>query len=333
MKRNYLDMALYTYIEKLFEEYDGVFNFFPQDVEDDVDDEEENLVEVVAPPEEANEGNADPVSEQKHVRQETAEEREVRLRKGSPYDGPDNEDPVIAPVESKEARNSNTDPKAGLKRRLADVSSFEFGSDKAATPFFWHVPKVRNTNAWFVCPELFKPNPHALHVLLLLQAGGTAIQNLYWCMGLTLANEVGGNPKLLQRKKVPRNKLTVFQPWKASGNMAKVINVDVTSHTGIDNAKKLGFLTEEGQPKTDFVSSSLFHVVSMKLFDKDQKARMFAMFRHPVERAVSKFYYLSKGEAPCFIPFSSNPFDPILNCFSPTSLLSYMGAYIRRNMG
>jgi len=114
-------------------------------------------------------------------------------------------------------------------------------------------------------------------------------------MGLTLANEVGGNPKLLERKKVPRNKLSVFQPWKESGNIAKIINVDVTSHKGIENAIKLGFLTKEGQPKTDFVSSSLFHVISMKLFSKNQKARMFALFRHPVERAVSKFYYLAKA--------------------------------------
>lgn len=122
-----------------------------------------------------------------------------------------------------------------------------------------------------------------------MQAGGTAIQNLYWCMGLTLANEVGGNPKLLQRKSVPSDKLTVFQPWKNSGNMAKVVNVDVTTHKGIANAIQLGFLTQESQPKTDFVSSSLFHVVSMKLFSKENKARMFALFRHPVERAVSKF--------------------------------------------
>ena len=108
-------------------------------------------------------------------------------------------------------------------------------------------------------------------------------------MGLTLANEVGGNPKLLKRKKVPNDKLTVFQPWQDSGNLAKVINVDVTTHKGIASAIELGFLTKEGQPKTDFVSSSLFHVVSMKLFSKEQKARMFALFRHPVERAVSKF--------------------------------------------
>lgn len=149
-------------------------------------------------------------------------------------------------------------------------------------------------------------------------------------MGLTLANEVGGNPKLLERKKVPRNKLSVFQPWKESGNIAKIINVDVTSHKGIENAIKLGFLTKEGQPKTDFVSSSLFHVVSMKLFSKNQKARMFALFRHPVERAVSKFYYLAKGKAywnyihylNCQVVIHSFTFTLISN------LYSNLGAYL-----
>lgn len=114
-------------------------------------------------------------------------------------------------------------------------------------------------------------------------------------MGLTLANEVGGNPKLLERKNIRRDVLTVFQPWKKSGNFAKVINVDVTTHRGIANAKKLGFLSHGEQTQTDFVSSSLFHVVSMRLFTPNHKARMFALFRHPVERAVSKFYYLSKA--------------------------------------
>ena len=146
-------MALYAYIEKLFEEYDGVFNFFPQEVEDDLEDEAENLVATST--KKVNEGSGDRTTEQEHGRQETAEEREVRLMKDSPYDGSDNEHPAVESAESKETLISTSDPKAALKRRLADVSSFEFGGDKATTPFFWHVPKVRNTNFSFVCHQLF----------------------------------------------------------------------------------------------------------------------------------------------------------------------------------
>jgi hypothetical protein len=131
-------MALYTYMEKLFEEYDGVFNFFPQDEEDDLDAAEE--VAIGPPNEEEPTSEADSIEEQPAT-QESSEEREARIMKDSPYAGADE----ATPVESEESpviQNDSTDPKAALKRRLADVSSFEFGSDKAATPFFWHVPKV-----------------------------------------------------------------------------------------------------------------------------------------------------------------------------------------------
>lgn len=137
-QRNYLDMALYTYIEKLFEEYDGVFNFFPQDEEDDL---EYSQAEPTAEPMGLEDPEAVSEQQQDPVIQESAEEREARIIKDSPYAGAD-EEPVIETKEMTIVQSNTTDPKAALKRRLADVSSFEFGSDKAATPFFWHVPKV-----------------------------------------------------------------------------------------------------------------------------------------------------------------------------------------------
>lgn len=138
-QRNYLDMALYAYIEKLFDEYDGIFNLFPQDVEDDEDIVEESAAlqetsDVVA-------GSSGSVEEETRP-QESAEEIEARIIKDSPYDGPNDEDAAVEAAESNALQSNSTDPKAGLKRRLADVSSFEFGSDKAAIPFFWHVPKA-----------------------------------------------------------------------------------------------------------------------------------------------------------------------------------------------
>lgn len=129
------------------------------------------------------------------------------------------------------------------------------------TPFFWHIPK----------------------------SGGTTLQRLYWCMGSTIANEVGANPKFgaVQRD------LVSFNPW--NNNPGKVINVDVTSHDGILDAKDRGFLVGPDQPHVDFLSSSEFPFASMMLFSPTHKARMFALFRDPIDRAVSKFYYLQKA--------------------------------------
>jgi len=150
-----------------------------------------------------------------------------------------------------------------IRNSLADVNA-PFGDRKSETPFFWHVPK----------------------------SGGTTLQRLYWCMGSTIANEVGANPKF----GVENGELSpfkAFNPWK--DNPGKVVNVDICTHEGILQAKNRGFLTNPGQPHVDFVSTSEFQFASMMLFSPDRKARMFALFRHPIDRAVSKFFYLQKA--------------------------------------
>jgi len=151
-----------------------------------------------------------------------------------------------------------------IRGNLANVDDPIQGRD-TETPFFWHVPK----------------------------SGGTTLQRLYWCMGSTIANEVGVNPKFgVDSSEL--SELVAFSPWK--DNPGKVINVDVCTNSGILQAKHRGFITkEEGQPYVDFVSTSEFHFASMMLFNPDHKARMFALFRHPIDRAVSKFYYLQKA--------------------------------------
>lgn len=145
---------------------------------------------------------------------------------------------------------------------LADANSPIQGWD-VETPLFWHVPK----------------------------SGGTTLQRLHWCMGSTIANEVGVNPKF----GISNSDIVAFSPWKDRGNLGKVINVDVCTHEGILDAKNRGFLTRKFQPKVDFVSTSEFLFASTMLFSPDHKARLFALFRHPIEGAVSKFYYLQKA--------------------------------------
>lgn len=135
----------------------------------------------------------------------------------------------------------------------------------AETPFFWHVPK----------------------------SGGTTLQRLYWCMGSTIANEVGVNPKFGVNSD-ELSPIVAFKPW--SDNPGQVVNVDVCTNDGIIQAKNRGFLSPgKDQPAIDFVSTSEFHFASQMLYSPEYKARMFGMFRHPVERAVSKFYYLQKA--------------------------------------
>lgn len=149
---------------------------------------------------------------------------------------------------------------AEIQSNLANVN--EPRQDKEnETPFFWHVPK----------------------------SSGTTLQRMYFCMGLTLANEVGGNTKF----ESDRTKIDVISPW--SDNPGKVINVDVTSRDGITEAKDRGFLSQTPHPHIDLMSSQEFKFATTTLFSPEHKGRMFALFRHPIERAVSKFFYLQKA--------------------------------------
>mmetsp|Transcript_23955 Transcript_23955/g.49614 ORF Transcript_23955/g.49614 Transcript_23955/m.49614 type:complete len:568 (+) Transcript_23955:305-2008(+) len=145
------------------------------------------------------------------------------------------------------------------------------------TPLFWHVPK----------------------------AGGTAVQHLYWCMGLTLANEVGGNPKF---KKDASKYVEVFQPWDHLPN--KVVNVDTTTYKGLLRAKSMNLLGTHDKyidytkrenyekdmvPKMDLILTGEFQLTAEMLYSEKHKARVFGFFRHPVHRAASMFYYLQKA--------------------------------------
>lgn len=66
------------------------------------------------------------------------------------------------------------------------------------------------------------------------------------------------------------------------------VNVDTSTPAGIERAKTLDLI---GSGLADItVSSLLYHATS--LFSDRHKGRLFTIFRHPVERAVSLFHYV-----------------------------------------
>ena len=77
---------------------------------------------------------------------------------------------------------------------------------------------------------------------------------------------------------------------------AKYVNVDVSTPTGIERAKKLGLVKSH---MADVALTSYLKEIAEVLFDdpttktKDSpRGRCFTLLRHPVRRAVSMFYYL-----------------------------------------
>lgn len=71
------------------------------------------------------------------------------------------------------------------------------------------------------------------------------------------------------------------------------INIDTTTEGGILRADSLGF---QIQPQiANVVITPLILEATQHLFSSLNKGMMFALLRHPVERAISQFYYLQNA--------------------------------------
>ena len=111
------------------------------------------------------------------------------------------------------------------------------------------------------------------------------MKSIYECFGQILANRVSDDPGY---DKQGEEELIVFRPWPWASK-ATYVNVDTTSKSGINRAEKLG-LVPSGLADLVITSDPVYAVEH--LYDKFHKGRALALFRHPVERLVSKFYYL-----------------------------------------
>lgn len=69
------------------------------------------------------------------------------------------------------------------------------------------------------------------------------------------------------------------------------VNADPSDHGGIQRCDRMG-LIESGVPDV-IVSSRILHAAT--LFDPAHKGRLFSIFRNPIERAVSTFFYLQNA--------------------------------------
>ncbi|KAL3785418.1 hypothetical protein HJC23_013557 [Cyclotella cryptica] len=129
--------------------------------------------------------------------------------------------------------------------------------EKSDTVLFWHVPK----------------------------SGGTTAKRIYQCMGKTIADKLGSWPQFQHHK---TKELKVFKPFPHS--TYKTINVDTTNLSGMLRAKEMGLISSHTADIifTHDISAAVRHLG----FDTSNQGRALALFRDPIERLVSKFYYL-----------------------------------------
>lgn len=72
------------------------------------------------------------------------------------------------------------------------------------------------------------------------------------------------------------------------GTGDKFVNVDTITQPGILRAERLGLISSG---LADIVVVGDLNFAIEHLYDDGHKGRALALFRHPVERLISKFYY------------------------------------------
>ena len=104
-------------------------------------------------------------------------------------------------------------------------------------------------------------------------------------MGRTIANRAGVDPRYGHQSE---EEVIAFQPWPGVSR-ASYVNVDTTNKPGLNRAKNMG-LVHSGL--VDMIITSDITYAVENLFDESHKGRVLGLFRHPIDRLVSKFYYL-----------------------------------------
>ena len=117
------------------------------------------------------------------------------------------------------------------------------------------------------------------------KSGGTTAKAIYECQGLSLANRAGSLPLFGHDHD---NYLLAFKPWPDISS-ATYVNVDTTSYEGIDHAAKLRLVPRHA---ADIIFTSYPQYAIEHLYSKNHRGRALLLARHPVERLISKFYYL-----------------------------------------
>ncbi|EJK62837.1 hypothetical protein THAOC_16536 [Thalassiosira oceanica] len=146
--------------------------------------------------------------------------------------------------------------------KLKRTSDAPIHGGQHETAIYWHIPK----------------------------SGGTTAKRIYECLGVTLAARVGGQIGNAAND----TELKVVQPWinrkaAARPQYTSYVNVDITSKEGIQKARSWG-LVESGL--VDVIFSPVPVPVIQNLFSDRHQGRGLVVFRNPVERLISKFYYL-----------------------------------------
>lgn len=172
--------------------------------------------------------------------------------------------------------------------RLKDIDKTKQAMEEVFYPEWWEdekgIPDMASRNIEFMptveynAADVDKPRaPGRIETpffWLVPRSGANAVRTVMWrCLRLAEASEAGAEDEL--------NVLKIVD-----GEEKRYVNVDLSTSKGLAHAKELN-LASSGVP--DVIISGDMHG-TLDLFNNLNRARLFAVFRHPIERAVSKYY-------------------------------------------
>ena len=129
--------------------------------------------------------------------------------------------------------------------------------NKNDIPFYWHVPRC---------------------------AGQTLKAILGECLDLVSACEVG------VRDGHDQDVTLDIVGYKG----ARYVNVDTSTLEGIERARDMS-LVNSAFVHPDVIMSNFILPISQEIYNKEHKARAFALLRHPIDRAVSMYHFGQKS--------------------------------------
>lgn len=149
--------------------------------------------------------------------------------------------------------------------------------------------------------EPFTPNdvPMFFHIP---KSGGSTVKDIMGaCHRFTLASEFG-----VRDNHIHDSELAVVYPKVGipGASLSPFVNIDTTTPQGIQRAIDMGF--PASNHLADVVVTPYLYEAN-GLFTPTSQGRMFAVFRHPIERSLSLFYYLQYADwEPTFQPKLQN---------------------------
>lgn len=172
--------------------------------------------------------------------------------------------------------------------RLKDTDNTKQAMEEVFYPEWWEdekgIPDMASRNIQFMptveynAADVDKPRaPGRIETpffWIVPRSGANAVRTVMWrCLRLAEASEAGAGEEL--------NVLKIVD-----GEEKRYVNVDLSTSKGLAHAKELN-LASSGVP--DVIISGDMHG-TLDLFNNLNRARIFAVFRNPIERAISKYY-------------------------------------------